>query len=169
MNKMRLRHTLLAMSVAVAALGAAPGAAQESGILLGAKAPARTLTATDGKATNLADVIGKRPVLLEFWATWCGNCKELEPRMIAAHKKYAAQVAFFAVAVPINQTLARVQRHVKDHNYAFPMLWDKDGELAADYEVPATSYVVVIDKTGKVVYTGVGGTQDLDAAIKKAL
>ena len=41
--------------------------------------------------------------------------------------------------------------------------------MSGAYDVPATSYVVVIDKTGKIVYTGVGGTQNLDAAIKKAL
>jgi hypothetical protein len=41
--------------------------------------------------------------------------------------------------------------------------------VSGAYDVPATSYVVVIDKTGKIVYTGVGGTQNLDAAIKKAL
>jgi hypothetical protein len=40
--------------------------------------------------------------------------------------------------------------------------------VSGAYDVPATSYVVVVDKTGKIVYTGVGGTQNLDAAIKKA-
>ncbi len=40
---------------------------------------------------------------------------------------------------------------------------------AGDYDVPATSYVVVLDRAGKVVYTGVGGKQDLESAIKKAI
>jgi thiol-disulfide isomerase/thioredoxin len=159
------RAALLTLAVAATS----PLIAQESGIALGTKAPAITLNDAQGKAVSLANVIGKQPVLLEFWATWCENCRALEPHMLAAHKKYGAQVAFYGIAVPINQTLARVQRYVADRKYPFPMLWDKDGTIAADYEVPATSYVVVIDKTGKVVYTGAGGTQDLDAALKKAL
>jgi TATA-box binding protein (TBP) (component of TFIID and TFIIIB) len=40
--------------------------------------------------------------------------------------------------------------------------------VSGAYDVPATSYVVVVDKTGKIVYTGVGGTQNLEAAIKRA-
>jgi thiol-disulfide isomerase/thioredoxin len=163
------RALALICGASLVGLFAVPVSAQESGIMLGVKAPARTLEATDGKPANLADVIGKRPVLLEFWATWCPNCKELEPKMVALHKQHGAQVAFYMVAVPINQTLARVTRYVAEHKYPFPMLWDKDGRLAEDYEVPATSYVVLIDRTGKVVYTGVGGSQDLESAIKKVL
>ncbi len=142
--------------------------AQESGIAVGTRAPAVKLNDSEGRPVSLAGVIGKQPVLLEFWATWCENCRALEPHMLAAHKKWGAQVAFYGIAVPINQTLARVQRYVTDRKYPYPMLWDKDGAVAADYDVPATSYVVVIGKDGKVLYTGAGGTQDLDAAIRKA-
>ena len=166
MNRFRF---LMVAAVGAALTLAVSLNAQESGIMLGAKAPVRTLDDANGKAFDLASVIGKRPVLMEFWATWCPNCKALEPALMAAHKKYGKQVEFIAVAVPINQTLARVQRYVREYKYEFPMLWDKDGLLAADYEVPATSYVVLIDRTGKVVYTGVGGDQKLEEEIKKVL
>jgi thiol-disulfide isomerase/thioredoxin len=132
-------------------------------------APTATLEDLQGKPVNLADVIGKKPVVLEFWATWCGNCKELEPAFLAAQRKYGAQVAFYGVAVPINQTAERVRRYVEEHRYPFPMLWDGRGDYAGAFDVPATSYVVVIDKAGKIVYTGIGGKQNLDAAIQKAL
>jgi hypothetical protein len=48
-------------------------------------------------------------------------------------------------------------------------VWDATGDATGKWDVPATSYVVVLDRAGKVVYTGVGGTQDLDAAIRKAM
>ena len=165
----RIPNIIRAAAVALQVLVAGSLVAQDSAVEVGAKAPVLSLAGTDGKVVNLADVIGKKPVVLEFWAFWCENCKELEPRMFAAHAKHGQQVAFFAVAVAINQSLARVQRHVLDHKYPFAMLWDKDGAAAAAYDVPATSYVVVIDKKGTIVYTGAGGKQDLDAAIKKAL
>ena len=165
---LRIRSYFAALSFASLCV-AAPVVAQDGGIEVGARAPNIRLNDASGAAVNLADVLGKKPVVLEFWATWCDNCKALEPHIFAAYAKYSKQVAFYGVAVPINQTLPRVQRFVQEHKYPFPMLWDKDGTVAADYEVPATSFVVVIDKNGKVVYTGAGGKQDLDAAIRKGL
>ena len=143
--------------------------AQDSGIEVGARAPSVVLDDVSGKPVSLAEVIGKKPVVLEFWAFWCENCRELEPKMLAAHAKYGKDVAFYGIAVSINQTADRAKKYTELHKYPYPMLWDKLGKAAEDYEVPATSYVVVIDKTGKVVYTGAGGKQDLEAAIKKGM
>jgi cytochrome c biogenesis protein CcmG, thiol:disulfide interchange protein DsbE len=142
--------------------------AQDSGIEVGMRAPIVALDDVGGKPVTLADVIGKKPVVLEFWAFWCENCRELEPRMLAAHAKYGKDVAFYGIAVSINQSAERAKKYAELHKFPFPMLWDKVGKAAEDYDVPATSYVVVIDKTGKIVYTGAGGKQDLDAAIRKA-
>ena len=58
---------------------------------------------------DLAQSIGKMPTVIEFWATWCPNCKELEPALLAASKKYANQVRFVGVAVSVNETPARVK------------------------------------------------------------
>jgi peroxiredoxin len=151
-----------------AAVGAAPLRAQDSGIEVGTKAPIIKLANTAGQQVSLADVIGKKPVLLEFWATWCEVCRAFEPRMMAAYKKYGNDVAFYGIAVAINETLPRVQKYVADHKYPYTTLWDKDGAAAGAYDVAATSFVVLIGKSGKVVYTGVGSDQDLDAAMKKA-
>jgi hypothetical protein len=48
-------------------------------------------------------------------------------------------------------------------------VYDRRGDASEAYDAPATSYVVIVDAAGKVAYTGVGGTQDLDAAIARAL
>jgi hypothetical protein len=75
-------------------------------------------------------------------------------------KKYGAQVQFITVAVSINQTLDRVKGWQKANALPGVMLYDRKGEVSGAYDAPATSYVVVLDKAGKVVYTGVGGKQD---------
>jgi thiol-disulfide isomerase/thioredoxin len=118
---------------------------------------------------DLAQYIGKTPVLLEFWATWCGNCKELDPAMRAAAKKYGAKVKFVAVAVAINQSAERVKLYHAKHKLPMDIVYDKTGAAASAYDAPATSYIVVVNKEGKVVYTGLGGKQDLEAALRKAL
>jgi len=144
-------------------------AAQESGIAVGSPAPVVSVLDLDGKPHDLGRYIGKRPVLLEFWATWCENCKELEPRLLEVQKKYADQVTFIGIAVPMNQSVERVRRYGAAHGIRHHILYDRTGAAIDAYEVPATSYIVVIDAKGTVVYTGVGGDQDLEAAIRKAL
>jgi thiol-disulfide isomerase/thioredoxin len=150
-------------------VGAKGAAAQDSGIEIGTKAPAVVLETLDGKPANLAQYVGKAPVLIEFWATWCPNCRELEPTLKAVHAKYASQVKFVGVSVSVNQSPDRVKAYVAKHGIPGDQFFDRNGAATGGFDVPATSYVVVLDKTGKVVYTGLGGDQDLEKAIKKAL
>ena len=143
--------------------------AQESGIAIGSMAPASKIETLEGTTADLGAYIGKSPVVIEFWATWCENCKELEPAMLAAQKKYDKRVQFIGVAVSVNQSPELVRRYVARHELGGLQLYDRKGSSIDAYDVPATSFVVVIDRSGKVVYTGVGGRQNLDAAIRKAL
>lgn len=159
-------------SLALAAcltLAAAPALHAQLGIPLGAKAPAAVVQTLDGTPVDLAQYIGKTPVLLEFWATWCSNCKELEPEFLKVVKQYSPRVKFIGIAVSVNQSPQRVKLYAEKYHYTHEMLYDKSGDATVAYDVPATSYIVVIDKSGKVVYTGLGGDQDLEAALRKAM
>ncbi|MEO7857420.1 MAG: hypothetical protein ABIU76_10485, partial [Gemmatimonadaceae bacterium] len=71
--------------------------------------------------------------------------------------------------VSVNQSPRRVKLHAAKYKVPGVQLYDTNGDATGKWDVPATSYVVVIDKRGRVVYTGVGATQDIDAAIRKAL
>jgi thiol-disulfide isomerase/thioredoxin len=147
----------------------APLPAQEIGIAVGSVAPAAKLETLDGKPADLSQFIGKGPVVIEFWATWCPSCKELEPAMLAAQKKYAGKVQFVGVAVSVNESPELVRRYTQKHGLAGAQFYDRKGVAIDAYDVPATSFVVVVGKNGKVVYSGLGGKQDLNAAIRKAL
>jgi thiol-disulfide isomerase/thioredoxin len=167
-----VRRTIERITVAVVIAGvfvAAPVAAQDLGIEVGARAPAVTVNTIDGKPVDLGQYIGKTPMLIEFWATWCPNCRELMPTLLDAEKKYGKRVKFVALAVAINQSPERVRRFLAAHPLPHDTFYDTEGRAAGAFDAPATSYVVVLDKTGKVVYTGLGGKQNLDAALKKAL
>lgn len=161
-------RTAIALAFALTAL-AAPARAQELGIEVGSSAPAAKVNTLDGKEIDLSQYIGKSVVIMEFWATWCPNCKELEPRLLEVLKKYDKQVKFVGVAVSVNQNAERVKAYVEKHQLPGDHVFDTRGNATGAYDVPATSYVVVINKAGKVVYTGLGGKQNLEAAIKRAL
>jgi thiol-disulfide isomerase/thioredoxin len=148
---------------------ATPLRAQDLGILLGAAAPNADVVTLAGAPASLSAYIGKTPTLIEFWATWCPNCKELEPAMTAAAHKYGSQVKFVRIAVTVNESRAHVQAFVKKYGIPGDHFYDAHGDATQAYDAPATSYVVLLDRTGKVVYTGLGGKQDLEAAIKKVL
>ena len=156
------------VSVALVAACGVPLAAQDIGLEIGTTPPAAKVETLDGQPANLSEYVGKKPALLEFWATWCSNCAKLEPHMLAMHKKYGDKVEFIGVAVSINQSVPRVKAYVEKHQIPWRQLFDRKGEAGGAYDAPATSYVVVLDKAGKVIYTGLGGDQDLESALKKA-
>jgi thiol-disulfide isomerase/thioredoxin len=160
-----VRRLLLAAAVCMPTIAGA----QEAGIPVGNMAPNAALETLDGKPAQLSTWIGRQPVVLEFWASWCSNCKALEPELLKVARQFGAQVKFVGVAVSANQTPERVKRYMQAHPMPVEMLYDRTGTAVDAYDVPATSYIVVIDRAGKVVYTGSGGSQDLTAAIRKAL
>jgi thiol-disulfide isomerase/thioredoxin len=160
---------LVALGIVALALMTSPARAQDGGIAVGAAAPSATLETLDGKRVDLGAFIGKTPVVLEFWATWCGNCEELEPTLQDAQRKFAGKVRFVSVAVAINQSPERVRRWIARHKPGRDIFYDHAGDAAEQYDAPATSYVVIVDAKGRVTYTGIGGKQDLDGEIRKAL
>ena len=141
--------------------------AQDIGLPLGTRGPALMLADVDGKSVDVGRYIGTRPVLLEFWATWCPLCKALEPSLKAAHARFRDRVQFFGVAVAVNESPRSIQRHLADDPLPFPMLYDADGAAVRAYQAPTTSYIVVLDRTGKVAYTGTGESQDIAAVLAK--
>jgi len=156
---------VLALTAALL-LAASPVHAQEDGLAVGARAPAVVVHDLDGKPVDIGQFIGKKPVFLEFWATWCELCEELLPRVRAAHAEFGDRVEFFGVNVAVNQSPDRVKRWVEANKPPFTTLYDDQGTSTRAYAAPTTSYVVVVDRTGKVAYTGTGGTQDISAVLR---
>ena len=166
---MKLAICYLLLAIGVTAVAPRAAVAQDMGIEKGSTGPSAKVYTLDGKEADLGQYVGKTPVLIEFWATWCPNCKQLEPAMIEATKKYGSKVKFLGVAVSVNQSPERVKLYAEKHELPLEVYFDRKGTATDAYDAAATSYVVIMDKTGTVVYTGLGGTQNLDAALKKAL
>jgi thiol-disulfide isomerase/thioredoxin len=141
--------------------------AQEAGISVGSPAPRVSVHDLDGRSIDLGRYIGRKPVFLEFWATWCESCEALMPRVRAAHTAYGSKVEFIGINITVNDPRETVQRYVDANRPPFRTLYDDEGNSTRAFQVPATSYVVIIDRTGKVEYTGLGGSQNFDAALRR--
>jgi thiol-disulfide isomerase/thioredoxin len=163
-----MRGGIIIASATALLVGSTPAlAAQESGIPVGTRAPVVTVNDLEGKPVDLGQYIGKRPVFLEFWATWCEQCEALLPRLRAAQAAYGSQVEFFGVNVTVNQSRQRVRKYLQTHQPGFRPLYDDEGTSIRAFQVPATSYVVILDRTGRVVYTGTGGSQEFDGVLRE--
>jgi peroxiredoxin len=154
---------LLALCVAASA------SAQATGSAIGDRAPALTLERLDGKPLDLGDYIGRTPMLLHFFAAWCGHCRAQMPSLDAAVARYGEQVKFVGVAVSAGQTLERARGYAQAHGMTHDLVYDARGAAIDAYDVPTTSYVVVVDRTGKIVFTGSGPALDFSAAVRKAI
>jgi len=153
-----------------ALVAALPLAAQDVGLDIGRVPAAATVQDLDGQPVDLgAQFIGRKPVLFEFWATWCEICEALLPKMSAAQTRYGSQVEFVVVGVGVNQSRNTMRRHVERHPMPFRFYFDNAGAAVRAFLAPTTSYIVVLDARGRVVYTGVGEDQNIEAAVALAL
>jgi len=145
-----VRPVILASAILFVAL---PGrvAAQDfdAGIAVGAMAQPITLPDLDGKPVDLSAVIGKKPVLLEFWATWCPLCRALMPRIDAARTRLGDKMEFIAIGVGVNQTPTTIKRHLAQHPIPLKVVYDGQGAAVRAFDAPATSFVVVLDAHGR--------------------
>ncbi len=160
---------LAATLVALTAAAPATLRAQDIGLPIGATPEAVQVEDLDGNLVDLARFIGKKPVVIEFWATWCPVCKALEPEIRAVHERWGDDVELIIMAIAVNQSQRAVKRHLERHPMPGRVLWDTRGRATRAFQAPTTSYIVVLDAEGRVVYTGAGEEQNVMAAVEKVV
>jgi len=148
-------------------LGVSEARGQETGLAVGTRAPAVAVHDLDGKPVDLGQYLGKQPLFLEWWATWCEQCDALLPRVRAARAELGGRVQFVGINVAVNQSPERVRRYISSNDVPFRTLYDDEGASTRAYAAPTTSYVVIVDRTGRVAYTGTGGDQDFLGALRR--
>lgn len=148
---------------------AAPASGQDVGLARGAVPEPVTVQDLEGNEIELSRWIGRKPVLVEFWATWCPLCAALEPKLHAAKREHGDALEILVIAVGVNQTPRSIGRHLERHEPPGPVLFDARGRAARAFQAPTTSYIVGLNAEGRVVYTGVGSDQDIAAAAARAV
>jgi peroxiredoxin len=102
----------------------------------------------DGAPVSLGQLVGKKPVLLVFWAEWCPICREKVPAVNRIHREGTVAV----VAVNTRESPKKVMAAVRSLDIRYPVLFDPDGSVARKYKIPGIPVYIVIDTTGRIVY-----------------
>ncbi len=134
----------LAGVIGLAGVGSV-GAASVSG-----PAPNFTLKALDGKNLKLSEMRGN-VVLINFWASWCGPCREEMPLLNELHAKYEP-LGFTVLGVNVEEQEKNARGFLKNFPVDFPILLDNRNQVSKLYEVIAMPTSVVVDRDGNMRY-----------------
>jgi peroxiredoxin len=165
MAPLRIVRWLQALLLAAMATAATAAVAPQS------PAPDFTLRALAGPNLKLAEQRG-RVVLVNFWATWCGPCREELPQLAKLHDKYRA-AGLVLLGVNVDDDPRKAAELVTRLGLRFPVLLDTDKQVSRRYDMSAMPATVLIDRDGVVrsIHRGyrAGFEQRYDAEIRELL
>ena len=120
-------------------------------------APQITVYDRAGTPVQLSDMIGK-PVIINFWATWCGPCKSELPAFQQAYEAYGEDICFMMVDMVSGRTETKkgAIEYVDGQGYTFPLYFDEDETAVVAYGITAVPATFVLDAKGALVESHVG-------------
>ncbi len=141
----RLRRATLALLAAAAA-----AVAVAAPIVPSALAPDFTLRTLEGQNLRLGEQRG-RVVLVNFWATWCGPCRQEMPHLNKLYDKYKSS-GFVLLGVNVDEDTRQAAGVASKLGVKFPVLPDSDKRVSKQYDLSAMPSTVLIDRDGRVRY-----------------
>ncbi|MDR2923045.1 MAG: TlpA family protein disulfide reductase [Treponema sp.] len=134
------------------------------------KAPDFAMLDQNGNSVTLSEIIaGGRPVVMNFWASWCPPCKVEMPDFNRVFLEMGGEIQFMMVDLTDGQreTVQAATRYVKDNNFSFPVYFDTRQEGAYRYGITAIPTTLFINKEGYIV-TGTRGAID-ETALRRGI
>lgn len=115
-------------------------------------APDFTVVNADGEECKLSDFFGK-PIILNFWASWCGPCKSEMPDFDEIYAEYKEEIQFLMVNMTdgYQETVESAKEYIEEQGYSFPVYYDIKSEAAMAYYVYSIPMTFFIDSEGKMV------------------
>lgn len=110
-----------------------------------------------GEKVKLSDYRGKKPVIIEFWNSWCHNCQREMPKLQKTYEKYDGKFEIIGVNLLSNKGLSdiedseeKVRSFVKKYNITFPIIFDEKLLAARKYKIKATNHHFLINTDGTI-------------------
>jgi peroxiredoxin len=117
-------------------------------VTLGNEAPNFTLKSNSGKNLRLSEQRGD-VVLINFWASWCGPCRQEMPELEAIYKKYQS-LGFTIYGINIDKERESADKVLNSEKLTFPILFDTENTISELYQVDAMPSTVIVDRSGTV-------------------
>ena len=119
---------------------------------------------------KLSSYIGKKPLLINAWASWCPPCQEETQDLVKMYTKYGSRVQFLGVNLTSLDSVRNAQSFVKKYAIPYPILLDTRGFFYRNYTVIGEPMTYVISPAGKVLsHIGALSSSQLEQLIQGAL
>ncbi|MDH3860126.1 MAG: TlpA family protein disulfide reductase [Gammaproteobacteria bacterium] len=142
---MKLKHSIIAAAFSIFAASSLASSGME-----GQPAPDFALKSSTGQNLRLSEYRGD-VVMINFWATWCGPCRQEMPLLDELYARYQ-RVGFNLLGVNIDDDSRRAMQMIDELGVSFPVLFDARKEVSELYEVEAMPVTVLVDREGTVRY-----------------
>ena len=157
MKKVILILLALALFLAVSA------SAEEGSPLLGKPFPDFTVTDIDGNTLTLSEALkDHEAVLINFWATWCGPCRNEFPAINKVYEEYKDKVAFIALSIEPKDSNEVISSFREENGLTLPMGRDEDRKLYLTTETKNIPVTVIVDRFGNVGFFQIGSFRTAD-------
>ena len=134
------------------------------------KAPSFSLKDLNNKTVALEDLLGKGPVVIDFWATWCKPCMASLDHMRDIYKELKVKgLEIVAVNEDDPRNVSKVKPLASSHRWDFIILLDTNKDVKRLYHVTGYPTTFVLDREGKVVYRHIGYTPGSEKDLKKEI
>lgn len=122
----------------------------------GFHAPDLTLESTQGESFTLSSLRGK-PVILNFWASWCPPCRAEMPTLQALYERYGGEFVLLGINASTQDRLPGAYQLITEMNLTFPILLDTNGTTTSAYRIFSLPTTVFIDREGIIREIVIGG------------
>jgi thiol-disulfide isomerase/thioredoxin len=112
--------------------------------------PAFDLSGLDGKTYHVGGA-REKPLIINFWASWCGPCHDEAPGFSRMYERYKNELDIYAVNVTKGDRLEEVKKFVKQYGLSFPVLLDQQGSVADRYRILFVPTSFLVNKQGVLV------------------